>query len=94
MLYPIKVNSNTIELAAGHTSCYCILDLLCVKSPNHSTLFALFGHVCLVGKFFTYMPDCIIFCSCFVLYQWTAFIYPYQTLCLIVDVCISFEAGN
>ena len=26
---PIKVNSNTIELAV-HTSCYCVLDLLCV----------------------------------------------------------------
>ena len=29
MLCPMKVNSNTIELTA-HTSCYCILDLLCV----------------------------------------------------------------
>ena len=28
MLCPIKVNSNTIELTI-HTSCYCILDLLC-----------------------------------------------------------------
>ena len=28
MLCPIKVNSNTIELIV-HTSCYCILDLLC-----------------------------------------------------------------
>ena len=26
MLYPIKVNSYTIELTV-HTSCYCILDL-------------------------------------------------------------------
>ena len=26
----IKVNSNTIELTM-HTSCYCVLDLLCVK---------------------------------------------------------------
>ena len=31
MLCPIKVNSNTIELTV-HTSCYCVLDLLCVKS--------------------------------------------------------------
>ena len=30
MLCPIKANSNTIELTV-HTSCYCILDLLCVK---------------------------------------------------------------
>ena len=30
MLCPIKVNSNTIELTV-HTSCYCFLDLLCVK---------------------------------------------------------------
>ena len=29
MLCPIKVNSNTIELAV-HSSCYCVLDLLCV----------------------------------------------------------------
>ena len=28
MLCPIKVNSNTIELRV-HTSCYCVLDLLC-----------------------------------------------------------------
>ena len=34
MLCPIKVNSNTIEL----TSCYCILDLLCVKSDNYACL--------------------------------------------------------
>ena len=31
MLCPIKVNSNTIELTV-HTSCNCILDLLCVTS--------------------------------------------------------------
>ena len=30
MLCPIKVNSNTIELTV-QTSCYCVLDLLCVK---------------------------------------------------------------
>ena len=30
MLCPIKVNSNTIELTM-HTSCYCVLELLCVK---------------------------------------------------------------
>ena len=29
MLCPIKVNINTIELIV-HTSCYCVLDLLCV----------------------------------------------------------------
>ena len=29
MLFPIKVNSNTIELTV-HTSCYWVLDLLCV----------------------------------------------------------------
>ena len=28
MSCPIKVNSNTIKLTA-HTSCYCVLDLLC-----------------------------------------------------------------
>ena len=28
MLCPIEVNSNTIGLTV-HTSCYCILDLLC-----------------------------------------------------------------
>ena len=27
----IKVNSNTIELTV-HTSCYCVLDLLCVNN--------------------------------------------------------------
>ena len=32
MLCPIKVNSNTIELTV-HTSCYCVLDLLCVTMP-------------------------------------------------------------
>ena len=31
MSCPIKVNSNTIELTV-HTSCYCVLDLLCVKT--------------------------------------------------------------
>ena len=30
MLCPIKVNSNTIELTV-HTSCDCVLDLLCVS---------------------------------------------------------------
>ena len=29
MSCPNKVNSNTIELIK-HTSCYCVLDLLCV----------------------------------------------------------------
>ena len=29
MLCPIKVKSNRIELTV-HTSCYCVLDLLCV----------------------------------------------------------------
>ena len=32
VLCPIKVNSNTIEVTM-HTSCYCVLDLLCVKMP-------------------------------------------------------------
>ena len=32
MLCLIKVNNNTIEHAV-HTSCYCVLDLLCV-TPN------------------------------------------------------------
>ena len=31
MSCPIKVNSNTIELTV-HTSCYCVLDLLCSKT--------------------------------------------------------------
>ena len=35
MLCPIKVNSNTIELAV-HTSCYCILDLLCATMINRA----------------------------------------------------------
>ena len=35
MFCPIKVNSNTIELAV-HTSCCCILDLLCATSINIS----------------------------------------------------------
>ena len=30
MLCPIKVSSNTIKLTV-HTSCYCVVDLLCVK---------------------------------------------------------------
>ena len=30
MWCPIKVNSNTIELTV-HTSCFCVLDLLCVS---------------------------------------------------------------
>ena len=30
MLCPMKVNSNTIELTVN-TSCYCVLDLLCIK---------------------------------------------------------------
>ena len=33
MSCPIKVNSDTIELTAN-TSCYCILDLLCVNCPK------------------------------------------------------------
>ena len=32
MWCPIKVNSNTIELLTVHTSCYWILDILCVIS--------------------------------------------------------------
>ena len=31
MSLPIKVNSNTILLTV-HTSCYCVLDLLCVST--------------------------------------------------------------
>ena len=31
MSCPIKSNSNTIELTV-HTSCYCVLDLLCVST--------------------------------------------------------------
>ena len=34
ILCTIKVNSNTIELTV-HTSCYCVLDLLCVKKLIH-----------------------------------------------------------
>ena len=30
MSCPMKVNNNTIEITA-HTSCYCILDLLCIS---------------------------------------------------------------
>ena len=30
MSFPMKVNSNTIELTV-YTSCYCTLDLLCVS---------------------------------------------------------------
>ena len=37
MSCPIKVNSNTIELTV-HTSCYCFLDLLCVKRNCFVTL--------------------------------------------------------
>ena len=33
MLCPIKINSDTNELTV-HTSCYCVLDLLCVKAPK------------------------------------------------------------
>ena len=33
MLCPVKVNSNTIELTL-HTSCYCVLDLVCVINTN------------------------------------------------------------
>ena len=42
MSFPIKVNSNTIELTV-HTSCYCVLDLLCVTMPkcDASSLIAL-----------------------------------------------------
>ena len=36
MSCPIKVNSNTIELTV-HTSCYCILNLICVGSSNLSS---------------------------------------------------------
>ena len=38
MSCPFKVNSNTIELSV-HTSCYCVLDLLCVQGKNLVTLF-------------------------------------------------------
>ena len=34
MSCPIKGNSNTIELTV-HTSCYCVLDLLCVILNNN-----------------------------------------------------------
>ena len=38
MLCPINVNTNAIELIM-HTSCYCVLDLLCVTWhwPNQSS---------------------------------------------------------
>ena len=38
MLCTIKVNSNTIELTV-HTSCYCVLDLLCVKCDRRMKVF-------------------------------------------------------
>ena len=37
MVCPIKVKSNTIELTV-HTSCYFILDLLCVKVSQNGVL--------------------------------------------------------
>ena len=52
MLCPIKVNSNTIELTA-HTSCYCVLDLLCVTlsfvwpALSHNFWYDLLGLSCL-----------------------------------------------
>ena len=33
MLCPVKVNSNTMKFTV-HTSCYSILDLLCVNVPK------------------------------------------------------------
>ena len=41
MLCPIEVNSNTIELTV-HTSCYCILDLLCVYGMEFCFLNSVF----------------------------------------------------
>ena len=38
ILCPFKVNSITIELTV-HTSCYCILDLLCVNSKHVETFY-------------------------------------------------------
>ena len=38
MLCPIKENSNTIELL-DDTSCFCVLDLLCVTLSHFSLLF-------------------------------------------------------
>ena len=41
MSCPIKVHSNTIELTV-HSSCYCVLDLLCVKVNNLNTKLIMF----------------------------------------------------
>ena len=49
MLCPIKVNSNTIELTV-HTSCYCVLDLLCVTSLSLKKMEALPFLVLRLGK--------------------------------------------
>ena len=37
MLCPVKVNSNTFEPTV-HTSCYCVLDLLCVTITSVKTV--------------------------------------------------------
>ena len=36
MVCPIKVSSNTIKLTV-HTSCHCVLDLLCVTCNPSNT---------------------------------------------------------
>ena len=41
MLYPIKVNSNKVELTE-QTSCYCVLGLLCVNVTLFCLIFRLF----------------------------------------------------
>ena len=63
VLCPIKVNSNTIELNKL-TSCYCILDLLCVKTvppcPVHNTGL---NQSCFKIKFFCHFSPFIFSCS-------------------------------
>ena len=50
MLCPMKVNSNTIELTV-HTSCYCVLDLLCVNCSNLFPCLCPYFSVCIAFKY-------------------------------------------
>ena len=49
MLCPIKVNINKIELKV-HTSCYCVLDLLCVTITKRQNKFGVETQVPSVGS--------------------------------------------
>ena len=66
MSCPIKVNSYTIELTV-HTSCYCVLDLLCINHLNIGLFLPLLylesGHFSKKGYFYFELSVLLLTCN-------------------------------